>query len=604
MQSQIFLTQIATLFFAGFPLSIVIIKKFSQIFTRADTRFSNVSTICTDVAGTILKPNLEVHDLYFNNYKAEVNEKNHLIKIEDQISKQEILTDAPFLKDDASIQYSAIVSHLCHYEKLAVTEKTIKAFLKLCGFDKEKIFRDYEIIQTIETNEIKKISTTVAKNKETQEIFSFCKGNPKELLKRCQRILLDGKKIDFDKNAKLRIFNKIKKLNKRGEKLIAFAYKGLPIKQLDNYTDSFTENDLVFLGFIGLNYPLNEDVKNQIQEAKSLGLKIYILANSQSKKAIYGGISAGIINQNYFEVLSADDIKDISQEKLSKLLSNKEKDFIFTEINKQAEEKILEALKSNNETIALITKENDITFSTIVKSIITSKSAKTNQTKMLYHSLSIKTAEFIAVLSMMILQIPFLLSIPILLTIELLINLPLELALRADTKISNTSQNFKRPLFTGAIIGAVLIFIYLFDFLSFGIDISSLKNLSSDAISSASTMIFATICLIQIFNVYHFRSTKGSIINFLTLKNPFLLIVSAMCLLIFYFILYSPISREYLALIDLPITKWQQIFFFLALIIIASEGFKFYIRKYKIYGDTNPEDQLLENQSDPEEFKK
>ena len=251
--------KLATLLASIIPFNIVLFKIINLIFRTEKQKINRATTICTNVDQTLTKELLTTKSIYFDKYEALIKKEKTFVYLTNKETRKEKKLQKSDLGKEESINILATITTFCHYPKIHKLEAIISTFLKECNIQ-NNIYRNiYEKISEIPSNEDKKISTVVLQKKESKEIFAFSKGNAYKLLEKCSRIYKDGKNIGLDAKHKRKIKNQIKHLNEIGEKTIAFAYRPLPLKKLDNYDESFTEKDLVWVAMVGLGHEINEE---------------------------------------------------------------------------------------------------------------------------------------------------------------------------------------------------------------------------------------------------------------------------------------------------------------------------------------------------------
>jgi len=593
------LQQIVLLIIAGLPISYIVLRQVAKLASPADSRIAKTTTIITNLVGTLTKEHLEVDALLFNNYKATPKDNSELLNIQDFTTQEVISVEKIFLKTDQAIGFSSIASTLCHYKKLEKIENLTNQFFKKCGFQKERIEDEYVKIEEVPTNETKKISTIVAINTPTKEIFSFSKGNSKAILERCNRIIMNGKKIDLTTPMKSKIKARIKKLTKNGYKLIAFAYKGLPLKRLDVYTEEFTETDMIYLGIVGFSSPLNLETKPDIAAIKELGIKTYILTTLPEKNAVPSGIELGLINESYFEAMTGSDLRDISDQKLEKMLQNKEKDYVFTELKEDDNLRIIKILKDMGEHVTSITRENSNSFKKILFSIKTTRSIIKNLRTLKYHSVSCKIAEVFIIISAIILQVPSPLSITSIIAIELLINLFLEFALLKEkyknitipNKVyvpKNTKISIPRVLSTALPIGVIVMLVYIFNLTRYGYTLFDKINANESIVTQSVTVAFLILIISQILNAYHLRGRKSSLFKHTKLiSNHYLLLSTVITALFTYIFISFPETQTLLNVTMITRTEWNIIIFVIVILVILEETHKFFKRRKDTHEPSN-----------------
>ncbi|MEK7126779.1 MAG: cation transporting ATPase C-terminal domain-containing protein, partial [Patescibacteria group bacterium] len=482
-----------------------------------------------------------------------------------------------------SIKLIATTIALCRYHKTKPLEDIVLSFFRNCEISDFQIKADYEIISNLPSNEEKKLSTVVALNKDSQEIFAFTKGNPKNILEKCTRLLIDNKKIDITPALRRKLRKKFEKLNKQGQKILASAYKGLPLKRLKTYNENFVENDLVLIGFIGMSDEINTNLIPVIETIKKNNIKIYITTAVKDRYAIAAATDLKIINPQYFESVRGKDLEDISDQKLIKMLSNKEKDYVFSELKSRDRKRIIEALNENKETVAVISKKNS-TPKDLIEDIEKSRQIIANNNKLLFHSLSCKIAEIILLIVALVLSAPLPLSIGLILTIDIAINIIIELALRKekiktgdDEKI--TTKTYIHLLSNGICIGLILSAVYIWNLIRFGWYPGETLSLNSTAFLKSSTITFLLFCFIQIINAFNIRSGGKSSLKTNPLSNIYLLMTMIVVILIAYSLTQFTAIKAFLKLESLSGIEWQIILIPAITILIFEEIRKFLLRK-------------------------
>lgn len=586
---QTIVIKIATLVSAIIPLGLISINIFRRIFFRENPAIAAVTTICTTVVGTLTKENTSIRTVLFDNYELTIEEESNLVHLEDAETKEILKLEKKQLQKEQSIKLMAIVTTLCHYYKIHEIEAIITKFFKVCAIDSQQIIANYETLASIPSSEEKKISTVVAIKKETKEIFAFVKGNPKKVLEKCSRILINGKKIDIDQNLRKKIIKRIEKLNKRGEKVISFAYKPLPFKRLDHYSEHFTENDLVLIGFIGLGNETNLELVPYVEEIKKHGIKIYVMASAKERLTTAIAHQLKIINPHYFESLIGKDLDDLNEQKLRKMLSNKEKDYIFSELKHSDREKIIKSLKQNGETVIFINKNSKIQIKEVINHIDHQQQHIKNQKKLIYHALSCKIAEILLLISALIFKAPLPLSIILIISVDLLINSLLELSLyRTPLNEQNNKVNYMHLIVNGIISGFILSGLYFWSLIRFGWYPG--ENLTPEALSKSITIIFTALITIQIFSAFSLYNTRQSIIKIKFKPVLYLILTTIISLMIIYILTNFKFFQENLKLETLSITEWEITIFIGMITMIIEEVRKYLIRK----------NEISENQSDPQ----
>ncbi len=601
MFTKSFLLQLSTIIAAFTPLSVIFIHIFNKLFSRYNPELGKTTVICTDTKGILIKNALIVKNIFFDQYKVTVRDKDSLIDILNLETNENFSVEKTFLNQEAFVQLMAVASHLCHYEKTEEIENIINGFLKKCAIGTDRTNLNYTLIEKIPTNDEKKLSTVVVSKNDPQEIFSFSKGNFKTILNRCSKILLKDKKVELNQQLRRKMIKKAEKLHKKGQKTIAFAFKALPKKRFEHYSEEFTENDLTFIGTITLFNPINTELIPYIEKAKQNNLKIYILTKLNEKKALAIAEELKIINPNYVETITGEYLKDFSDQKLTKMLLNKEKDFVFANMREEDKLRIYKTLKDLKETVAIANRERN-SFKEIGESIEENFAYQENRKKIFVHSFICKIAEIFTTIISLILSFPLPLTLSLILLIELGINLPAEISLRMNKTTELFTKTYFYTIINGLILSIILITLFYFTLLKFGWESG---DFSSPFIIKAQTTIFFIVAIYQILNAFFLRSPEKSLFSLSPFKNIYLILTTIISILIIYAILIIPQSKDILGLTSLSFTEWMLIIFFITVLIIIEETRKIIhkkLSKSKLKNEpANPESAILADKSNPKQ---
>lgn len=556
------------------PVSWLLIRGVSSFFPGYKTNLSKVTAVCTTDASALIKEAMSLRTLVFDKYKLTVHSETDFLLLENTENNDEKKMKKSELCEKNTILYMAATTSLCRYYKTRNIEGILSDFFISCGLGESKIKEQYEIVAKIPAIDGKKFSSIVAMDKSSKEIFSFAKGQAGILLKRCNRMVLNGKNVELDNTERKKLRNKIKKLHKSGQKSVAFAYKPLPLKRLDHYSDTFVENDMVLLGIAGMGEVPNADIAPVVEELKGMGIKNYILSSGKKEKTIAIGQQLGITSTKYFEGFDSEDLAGMNDEQLSKVLSNKEKDHIFFRLTEEDKKRVLKALKKNGENVVINKKEKGKNMIKLLDGIKKERNKKSNYGKILLHSFSCKMAEILLFFTAIFLQAPLALTAVTILAVDLTVNLVLELGILAETDYKKTRRDFGNLFVTGVFGGIFISFLYVWGLIGSGWTMGE-KISEISAFLAVSAMVFVLLCLFQILNAYNLNDTKKSLFVSNPLKTPYLSATAVIAVFAVYIAIRYETPRSFLRIEEMPFAYWQIVFFGLFLILLIEE-----IRKY------------------------
>jgi len=163
------------------------------------------------------------------------------------------------------------------------------------------------------------------------ETFIFSKGAPEILLEKCSYDF-DGKILTERK--KKQILLEASDMAKRGLRTLALAYK-----TSERITSKKAEENLSFIGIVGMIDPPRQEVKDALNKCKEAGINVKIITGDHELTAIYVAREAGM---KIRKVINGKDIDSMTFEKLVEIVDEID---IFARINPEHKIKIVQALR-------------------------------------------------------------------------------------------------------------------------------------------------------------------------------------------------------------------------------------------------------------------
>ncbi|MBD3330368.1 hypothetical protein GF354_02450 [Candidatus Peregrinibacteria bacterium] len=552
---------------AFLPLSLIIIK----VFSSQNLKLAYTTRILTSIRNVLTKDYGIVKSILLDKYKISLKENKKMVDILNYDNNEIMSVDKDHLRKDQILKLISVITLYTNFSKAEKTESVIKNFFNGLRLGIQKFKNDYKLIAKIPTTIEKKLSTSVVKKIDTKEVFALSKGHPKKILEKCTRIIINNEKVELTEKIKRKLRKRIKVLNQKGQKITAFAYKGLPYKILDKYTENFTEQDLIFLGLIGTATPLNLKAKKHIQELKDKGIKINVATKIKERNAVAIAKEFNLINPQYFEVITGKYLRTLSKQKIEKMLQNTEKDFLFAELQQKDKALLEEVLRDMEENVVTIKKRNPQSLINLIEGIFRARSVISNFEKIFFHSLSCKIAQIILIAFALILKAPLPFTISSILIIDLVINLLNEIALREteSKEISNADLNkkiFSRPfikntLIHGVTLGLIGLCLLTWNSLRLGWE-------PGEALPPQEMISLSSVSLILVLFII-FQTNKAFETIKYKLKNIYLIFTGIISLLLAYSLTSIQLFQNIFNLTELRKIEWEIIaYIFVSYIII------------------------------------
>lgn len=577
-----------------------IVNRMSIIETLGET-----TIICSDKTGTITKGEMTVKKIFANNHiydvsgvgyegKGEFILNNKKINIGDHKTLNSLLISS-VLCNDASISRSgedAIFNIIG-----APTEASLLVMSSKAGIFSED-FNGKRIEEIPFSSERKLMSILFSHNKKT---VVHSKGALEILLDKCKYVQRDGGIFSlYEKNRK-EILKQNAKLTSESFRTLALAYKETNSNKKDDI-----EKDMVFLGFVAIEDPPREGVREAIAVCRKAGIKVKMITgdNKQTASAI-----ANQIGLDRGKIMEGNDIDKITDDELKIAIKNVT---IFARVRPEHKLRIVRALKENGEIVTMtgdgvndapalkeahigvamgrggtdvsrsvadLTLKDD-NFVTIVDAIREGRTIFNNIRKFVSYQLSCNFAELL-ILFTGVLLVPFLgWPIPILLALQILFmnivtdNLPaITLGLnRSSPDIMYAPPRKKAEILTKD-------FIILLAFAGILMTIFTLSvfyftyNILGQSVNDARTTALLALIVLEIAGAFTFRSFRKFTLTRSPLINPYLLYASAISLIATLLIIYSPLNIIF-ETVPLPIIDWIVALAFGLVFILIFDIFK------------------------------
>ena len=289
----------------------VIIRKMSSVETLGST-----DIICSDKTGTITENKMIVKSLFVND------------KIYNELSPIE------------NFNMLNLAARCCHNvfknDNNYVGDETEVAIYKY--LEKLNNNFNYKRIGEIPFDSNRKMMSTI--NDIDNKQFIFTKGSLDSIIKKSKYYLIDNKIINLTESIKQKILEYETLESKKSLRLIAFAYK----EGTNN-----PENDMIFLGLIGMMDPPRSNVVNAIETCTKAGLKPIMITGDSLKTAIAIGKEVNIIQDE----TKAIEGKYIDKMTDDELLTNVLNYQVYARITPNTKLRIVETLESLGYVVAM-----------------------------------------------------------------------------------------------------------------------------------------------------------------------------------------------------------------------------------------------------------
>lgn len=261
----------------------------------------------------------------------------------------------------------------CNDSKVQVTKREIEAIgeptetaLAVAAYkqsiDKTKLDLLQKRVFEIPFDSSRKMMTTVHEyQKELSylglvEHFSFIsitKGAPDVLLKCCTQVYQDGTILNMTRQHTNQILSLNTSMTKQALRVIAVAFKPLPsfhVPQDSGLTaQNDLENNLVFVGLIGMIDPPRPEVRDAVLTCKRAGIKPVMITGDHIQTACAIGKALDIISKES-EALSGEDLNKLSDQELSSKINQYG---VFARVSPEHKVRLVKAFQQKGNIVAM-----------------------------------------------------------------------------------------------------------------------------------------------------------------------------------------------------------------------------------------------------------
>lgn len=223
------------------------------------------------------------------------------------------------------------------------TETSLYNYLYKKGLDPLKIRKDKKRLIDAPFDSERKIASTV--NKIGNKTYLLCKGSIDSLLKRCN--YLD--KTILNETEKKLIKEEEEKLSNKALRVLGFAYK--EINEIPKSTDEVIEeeNNLIFVGLLGMIDPPRKTVKQSVEMCKIAGIKPIMITGDSLNTAIAIAKDVGILS-NPDEGILGEELDKYSDKELVKVV---QKYSVYARVSPNHKQRIVKAWQKNDKIVAM-----------------------------------------------------------------------------------------------------------------------------------------------------------------------------------------------------------------------------------------------------------
>ena len=287
------------------------------------------SVICSDKTGTLTQNKMQVTKI--TNGKGEVlNQTKEFI-----LELATMCTDTKIEKTQEGFNIDG-----------EATEVAITSCALRNNKNKNDLYINMKRVNELPFDSDRKMMTTVHLVNGKYRVIT--KGAPDVLLKRCTKYYDNGNIVLLDSRRRLKIEQENNDMAEQALRVIAVAYSEL--NSLPSKIDSTTiENNLIFVGLIGMIDPPREGVKEAVATCRRAGIKTVMITGDHIATAKAIAKELGILKGNNLAITGAE-LDKINQKELEKNIMAYS---VFARVTPEHKVRIVKAFQSTGAVVAM-----------------------------------------------------------------------------------------------------------------------------------------------------------------------------------------------------------------------------------------------------------
>ena len=191
------------------------------------------------------------------------------------------------------------------------TECALVNYAEKVGMSKNEQKNVLVRIGEVPFDSMRKMMTTVHKN-DKGYITQFTKGAPDEIIKRCTKIYESGEIKDLTDAKRQEALDMNKNMADRALRVLAVGLKVLN-DEPEKYDSETLENELCFIGLVGMIDPVRDEVKPAIDQCRTAGIRPIMITGDHKDTAVAIAMQLGII-KSADEAITGSELDTISDE--------------------------------------------------------------------------------------------------------------------------------------------------------------------------------------------------------------------------------------------------------------------------------------------------
>ena len=269
------------------------------------------TAICSDKTGTLTQGQMTVRRLYVNGRMVEVTGAGY-----EPEGKFYLDGEVFHPAQDIHLQTLLRISALCNNARLFTTngawlvkgdpdEGALIVATTKAGMSYDELNSQFPRVDELPFSSERKMMTTI--HNTPQGKFAYSKGAPEVILNCCSHVYRDGKEKELTREEKEDMLGKVGQMANDALRVLGLAYKPLGDKFA---LSEAVEQNMVFVGLVGITDPPREEVKEAIGVCEQAGIKPVMITGDHKLTAIAIARELGLLKGDAIGGTELDNLSD------------------------------------------------------------------------------------------------------------------------------------------------------------------------------------------------------------------------------------------------------------------------------------------------------
>ncbi len=317
----------------------------------------SVTTICSDKTGTLTQNKMVVQQITTASHNLKVTGDGYSPQGEFQPLEPEVMdfrvSEAPEVQAllQSCVLCNDAVLQTKNGEWIILGDPTEGALLSLAGkggYEQSEWENQWTRVAEIPFSSERKRMSVVVQSEGNATGILYCKGSPELTLERCTHIQTSQQTQPLTEALRQNILLQNNQLASQGLRVLGFATTQM--SYADSMTlDDATENNLVWLGLVGMLDAPRPEVREAVQRCRRAGIRVVMITGDHQLTAQAIATDLGIANEGA-QVVIGRDLENMSQAELEAIVESVN---IYARVAPEHKLRIVKALQTKGHFVAM-----------------------------------------------------------------------------------------------------------------------------------------------------------------------------------------------------------------------------------------------------------